>query len=97
MTIETNQNGTTFEIREEPISLEDAQKCVGGYVQMLTLPNGDQLLFDEEGQIKPNPQINHAAYRHTAIRTKQQPSDLYADGILLVGNVLCLRGSAKWT
>jgi len=40
--------------KKEKISLDEAQKIVGGYVQLLSLPNG-KLLVDEEGLLKNLP------------------------------------------
>jgi hypothetical protein len=33
-------------------TLEQAQSLVGGYVEKITLPNGDALLINEEGLLK---------------------------------------------
>ena len=64
-------------------TLAEAQELVaeGGLVQLLELPNGDQLLVDEEGLLKNLP-VNFEA------------SELY--GHVLVGDALVLRGAARW-
>ena len=69
-------------IEENSPTLEAAQAFIGGYVQMATLENGDQLLVDEEGLLK------QLAYN--------LPASILA-GQHLVGNVICLKGSARWT
>ena len=71
----------TVEFSEKPPTLEEAQSIVGGTVQMLTVSEERQLLFNEEGRIlrlRPNP---------TASLLADQP---------IVGDALLLKGSAKW-
>ena len=65
---------------EKRPSLEEAQKAVGGYVEILTVREG-QLLFDEEGLLKKLP------HNPEASEIAGQP---------IVGNALLLKGSAKW-
>jgi len=62
-------------------SLEQAQKLVDGWVEMVTLANGDQLLVNEEG-LMHNLQMNARASRLA--------------GRLIVGNALVLKGDARW-
>ena len=40
--------------KDEP-SLKEAQDFVGGYVEGITLPNGDYLIVNEEGKLKNLP------------------------------------------
>ena len=61
-------------------TLEEAQKEVGGYVEMIRV-SGGQLLVNEEGYIK------QLALNPTA-------SEIVGHNI--VGNALFLKGSAKW-
>lgn len=74
-----------FEVRADVSpTLEDAQKFVGGYIEIVPLTvNGRkaQLLCDEEGLLKG--------------LTKNQPATLMADR-LIVGNALLLTGRALW-
>lgn len=62
-------------------TLKEAQKIVGGYVEMVSLSNGDQLLVDEDGLSKNLP-IN--------------PDATALVGGLIVGPALLLRGTARW-
>jgi len=62
-------------------SLKEAQQIVGGYVEMQTLPNGDQLLIDEDGGMK-------------GLTKNHQASFLL--GMVVVGPALLLRGDARW-
>jgi len=62
-------------------TLEEAQKEVGGYVQMLEFSEG-QLLFNEEGRLKGLP---------------DNPTASEIAGQNIVGNALFLKGSAKWS
>lgn len=42
----------TIENKEDIPALKEAQAYVEGYVEKLELPNGDVLLFNEEGRMK---------------------------------------------
>lgn len=72
-------------------TLKYAQDFVGGYVQMVTLNNGDQLLMDEDGGYKAALVFNEEAVAHA----QEHGSRVLLDRI--VGPVLCLRGIARWT
>jgi hypothetical protein len=70
-----------FEVEGEKPSLETAQGLVGGWVEMLTLANGDQMLVNEEGLIHNLP--------HNPIASALA-------GRNLVGNAVLLKGEARW-
>ena len=70
-------------IEDKPPSLEYAQEFVGGFVEMLYLSEGRQLLFDEEGLFKKDPETNPLA---SELADRQ-----------IVGDALLLRGKAVWT
>jgi hypothetical protein len=72
-------------------TLKEAQDFVGGYVQMVTLNNGDQLLMDEDGGHKSGLAFNEEAVAHA----QEHGSRVLLDR--LVGPVLCLRHTARWT
>lgn len=69
-------------------TLEEAQFMVGGNVELITLDNGDQLLFNEEGKLiggmEPNPEAT-ALVGHWLMR-----------GDFIVGPALLLKGEARW-
>ena len=71
-----------FTIEDKAPSLEAAQAFVGGYVQMINLEDGSQLLVNEEGLLKALPY--------------NLPASILA-GQHLVGNALCLKGLARWS
>ncbi len=52
------KNGKTF-------SLEELQKAVNGYIQIISISKGKYagklMVVDEEGLLKPNPQLNEKA------------------------------------
>ena len=80
-------------------TLAKAQEFVGGYVQMITLNNGDQLLFDEEATWKMGAQPvlygpNAAA---TEYALERGATVLLPPGGNLLGPVLCLQGKARWS
>lgn len=61
-------------------ALEEAQKIVGGYVQMLKL-DGKQMLVDEDGlskNLKPNHRASEIAHTY------------------IVGTAIVLSGKARW-
>ena len=70
---------TVFE--DQQPTLEHAQKIVGGYVEMVYLRNGDQMLVNEEGLIHRLPVNERASI---------------LSGKLIVGNALVLKGTARW-
>ena len=77
-----------LEVREDnPPSLEEAQKFVGGLVQMITLNNGDQLLMNEEGKLDDLPFNDEATklWEHSFGKTD-----------VIVGDALLLKGKARW-
>ena len=58
MTTDINTKATEFKIIEDPKdepTLKAAQAFVGGYVEMITFPNDDILIFNEEGKLKGLP------------------------------------------
>lgn len=77
----------TIEKREDIPDLMKAQEFIGGYVEVLRLPNGDVLLFDEEGTMKNLPVNDEASYLLQSLY--EQPTTL------LVGNVIHLPKSLK--
>lgn len=50
-------DGTETEVHPAngSFTLEEMQGCVGGYVQLITLPDGRCLLMDEDGKAKGLP------------------------------------------
>ena len=76
-------------IEDERPSLEKVQELVGGLVELITLKNGDQMLFNENG-IMADLEINEYA-THMAIIMSN--AFIY-DGIR--GNAVILKGKAKW-
>jgi len=70
---------TIFEGTEP--TLAEVQQAVGGWVELVNLPNGDQMLVDEDGLSKRLP-LNRDASMMA--------------GKPIVGSVAILRGGAKW-
>ena len=64
MVIMTDTKLTYF--TDEKPSLEEAQKLVGGLVQLIELRNGDQMLVNEEGLLEDLP-INHGSNRNSIV------------------------------
>lgn len=78
----------TFTIlTEKGPDLKSAQQAVGGYIERVSLPNGNFLLVDEEGLLKQLP-INVEATNY-ALRAG------YRATAPLVGNVLALEDKAR--
>ena len=81
---------SAFAVMEDTApTLAEAQKFVGGYVQIVELSNGDQLLVDDQGLLKGGP-INPEAVAHAMANGRP-------DLTYLRGPVLCLRGCARWS
>jgi len=64
------------------------QKFVGGYIEVVYAPNGDQIVLDEEGRLK-NKTINQQATEHWL---GDDWDDEFAN---IVGDALILRGKAR--
>lgn len=69
-------------ITDVPPTLEEAQNFVGGYIEIIYLKDGSQMIVNEEGRLFMLPQNKEAS--------------LIA-GRCIVGNVLILKGNAKFT
>ena len=91
--INTDQN--EFKIiedsKDEP-SLKEAQDFVGGYVEGITLPNGDYLIVNEEGKLKDLP-LNPEA---TALWKATFDNDQYITGRndFVVGPAILIKKAA---
>jgi hypothetical protein len=68
-------------VSDKKPTLKEAQVLVGGYVEVVNLQNGDQMLVNEEGFLKDYP-VNTEA---SALA-----------GRMIVGPVMVLSGKAKW-
>lgn len=73
---------------DKPPTLKEAQTIVGGYVQLLDLPDESQLLVDEDGLSKELP-INYSAM-YLLEGTNYE-------GQRIVGNALLLKGKVRWS
>lgn len=69
-------NGTDFK-------LEEAQKCVDGYVEVVNLRNGTILIVNEMGKFtkEPNVKATEIAIKHNALL----PGDYISGDVLLCG------------
>jgi len=68
------------DVKLEP-TLKEAQAFVGGYVEGISMPNGDYLIINEEGKLKGLP-------------FNEEATKICGTGI--VGNAVILKGNAKW-
>lgn len=62
-------------------TLQDAQKLVGGSVELINLSNGDQMLVNEEGLLQD------LEYNHKASRLANRR---------IVGDAILLKGGVRW-
>lgn len=71
-------------------TLEQAQACVGGYVQLLYLSESKQMLINEDGsgnaELLPNPVATELA----------RSSGYFVSRAGIRGNVMVLEGAAQW-
>tara|TARA_A100001391_G_scaffold167776_1_gene128210 strand:- start:116 stop:382 length:267 start_codon:yes stop_codon:yes gene_type:complete len=81
-----------YEVREStPPTLEEAQEFVDGYVEMVSLADGSQLLINEEGKLfgKPyNAEATNAAYN--------AGNNWFGTEDVIVGNAWHLKEKARW-
>ena len=95
-TTEINTKATEFKIiedaKDEP-TLKAAQEFVGGYVQMITFPNNDILIFNEEGKMMGLP-LNPEA---TALWRATFDNDNYITGRkdFVVGPAMYIKAKAR--
>ena len=71
----------TFD-KEEP-TLAEAQKLIGGYVEMIFPSDGSQLLVDEEGMLKE-------------LLVNEEATKIAGEGHVIVGPAIHLKGDARW-
>ena len=74
-------------IKDKVPSLAEAQKAVGGFVQVLFLKDGRQMLVNEEGKLNGLPLNSEAT---------KLARGLISANDYIVGNVLILEGKARW-
>ena len=92
---EINTKASEFKIiedsKDEP-DLKSAQEFVGGYVEGISLPNGDYLLVNEEGKLKDLP-LNPEA---TALWKATFDNDQYITGrnVFVVGPAILIKKDA---
>ena len=77
-----------------PPTVEEAQKVVGGFISLLELSNGAQLLFDEEAAIKSGVRANPDA---CTLLLETDPG-LFArfGGAPILGTCLVLKEGSRW-
>ncbi len=98
--VSPDEKTITTEFREEhQPTLEQMQKFVGGYIQIVYCDNGDQIIMDEEGKLKDK-EPNWEATEHwfmdkdgVSLADKGIPPEEYPD--IIVGDCLVLRGKAR--
>jgi hypothetical protein len=76
-------------IEDERPSLEKAQELVGGFVELIELTSGDQLLVNEEGLLKGLPLNEYATYIASHMSNLTYPYGIK-------GNAVLLQGDARW-
>lgn len=83
MTTQENPNGTTVSYagEGERVSLAEAQDLVGGYVTVMRMRDGRQMLVDEDGLLKRLP--------HNEVASALM-------GFGIVGNVMILKEDSRW-
>ena len=84
-----NEKGTYITIYigddDDKPTLEELQKIVGGYIEVVYAPNGDQIILDEEGRLKGKP-INEDASEHwRGDNWRTFNSNIVGDAVVLSG------------
>lgn len=76
---------------EKRPTLKQAQKMVGGMVELLTMPNGDQLLVNENGRsMELPPNLEATIYL-------QEQFESVGDTVKILGDAILLTGKTRWT
>ena len=93
---EINTKASEFKIIDDPKdepSLKEAQKFVGGYIEGITLPNGDYLVVNENGKLIGLP-LNPEA---TALWRAAFDNDNYVTGRkdFVVGPAILIKKDAQ--
>ena len=71
-------------IEDIPPTLEEMQKYVGGYIQVVNAKNGDQIVMDEEGKLKSK-SINYEATKHWIGENANAYDYVVGDAMILSG------------
>ena len=71
-------------IEDTPPTLEEMQKYVGGYIQVVNAKNGDQIVMDEEGKLRNKP-INYEATKHWIGENANAYDYVVRDAVILSG------------
>ena len=92
---EINTKASEFKIitdqKDEP-NLKEAQKFVGGYVEVITFPIGDYLIINEEGKLMQLPLNPEATTLWRATFTKDKYEFGYDD--FVVGPAILIKKDA---
>ena len=83
----------TKTITDKEPTLKEMQKFVGGYIEVVDAPNGDQIVLNEEGRIFGLP-INYKASEHWLGKGQYDEVEGFG-GNNIVGNALILKGKAR--
>ena len=79
----------TITNNDPTLTLEEAQKFVGGYVQLIKLSNGQRMLVDEEARIKtPRPKVNKEA-------SKILQNNHWVETVKVLGNAIIIEKNVK--
>ena len=78
----------TKTITDKAPTLEEMQKFVGGYIEVVYAPNGDQIVLDEEGRLKGK-NINKEASEHWL------GDDWDSEYNNIVGDAMILKGDGR--
>lgn len=67
--------------------LEDLQKAVDGYIELIHFPNGESMVLNEDGRAK-GLKVNKFATEYASIRLGRQVIDLLGDVAIITTNDL---------
>ena len=85
MTSKKNGTKTTFmDSADIKPTLEQLQKMVGGYIEVVYADNGDQIILDEEGRLKGKP-LNEDASEYWLGDDWDEYNNIVGDAVILSG------------
>ena len=88
----SEQNGyaKTIHKEEEPLTLEQMQKLVGGYIQLVELPSSKkQMVINEEGKLLNMP------FNETATKLFHEEYPHLTEFDIICGDAIILSGKAR--
>jgi len=90
--ISNDDSETVIVISKHKVSLKEAQDFVDGYVELITLRDGSQVLLNEDGRSRSGIKLE----RNLAATAMLKPEGVMMSAEGIVGNALILQNECRW-